>query len=212
MRYIQKAVIICILCFGSGIIYANSESDILQCIDNIICEIENTTPMPVHPAEWEGSWTLEELQRIEYMPQQDSYIYLHTERKLDIVVSGNGSSAVVKYDTYSLNIEDIDSSVIVIENQKAENSIGTKDQVSGKMVLKEGELYLRLHIVGTQDFAVDIFCTSNLCCNLTDVIENTNTASMVNLDPEAPMYNVLGQPVGNDYRGIVIQNGRKYVR
>ncbi len=31
------------------------------------------------------------------------------------------------------------------------------------------------------------------------------------LDLNAPMYNVLGTPVGKDYKGIVIQNGRKYI-
>ena len=51
-----------------------------------------------------------------------------------------------------------------------------------------------------------------LCCNLTDGIENTTTPTAKNLDLSAPMYNVLGQPVDKDYRGIVIQNGRKYVR
>lgn len=29
---------------------------------------------------------------------------------------------------------------------------------------------------------------------------------------DAPMYNLLGQPVGNDYRGIVIQNRKVYVK
>lgn len=30
------------------------------------------------------------------------------------------------------------------------------------------------------------------------------------LDPASPMYNILGQPVEGNYRGIVIQNGRKF--
>ena len=32
------------------------------------------------------------------------------------------------------------------------------------------------------------------------------------LDVDAPMYDLLGRQVGQDYRGIVIQNGRKYIR
>lgn len=32
------------------------------------------------------------------------------------------------------------------------------------------------------------------------------------LDPDAPAYNILGLPVGPGYRGIVIQNGHKYLR
>lgn len=42
-------------------------------------------------------------------------------------------------------------------------------------------------------------------------IEDVN-ADVKNLDFNAPMYNVLGQPVKADYRGVVIQNGRKYLR
>ena len=32
------------------------------------------------------------------------------------------------------------------------------------------------------------------------------------LDLTQPMYNVLGQSVGADYQGVVIQNGYKYIR
>ena len=32
------------------------------------------------------------------------------------------------------------------------------------------------------------------------------------LDQTAPMYDLLGRQVGQDYRGIVIQNGRKYIK
>lgn len=31
------------------------------------------------------------------------------------------------------------------------------------------------------------------------------------LDPDAPMYDLMGRQVGKDYRGIYIQNGRKYI-
>lgn len=43
-------------------------------------------------------------------------------------------------------------------------------------------------------------------------IENNDILGGATLDLSAPMYNVLGQPVDKDYRGVVIQNGRKYVR
>ena len=32
------------------------------------------------------------------------------------------------------------------------------------------------------------------------------------LDLTQPMYNVLGQPVGAEYQGVVIQNAHKYLR
>jgi hypothetical protein len=30
------------------------------------------------------------------------------------------------------------------------------------------------------------------------------------LDKNAPMYDILGRPVGEGYKGIVIQNGQKF--
>lgn len=38
-----------------------------------------------------------------------------------------------------------------------------------------------------------------------------NIATEVILDVNAPMYDILGRPVDNTYRGIVIQNGNKYL-
>lgn len=40
---------------------------------------------------------------------------------------------------------------------------------------------------------------------------NALTLGRSALDPTQPMYNISGQRVGNDYKGIVIQNGKKYV-
>ena len=38
------------------------------------------------------------------------------------------------------------------------------------------------------------------------------TAQAVALDPTKPMYTLLGQPVDEDYHGLVIQGGRKYMK
>ena len=48
-------------------------------------------------------------------------------------------------------------------------------------------------------------------CSGTDV-ENVETDSIPVLDVTKPMYNILGQEVTAEYRGIVIQNGHKYIR
>lgn len=42
-------------------------------------------------------------------------------------------------------------------------------------------------------------------------IGSVQTAAVPVLRTDAPRYNLAGQRVGNDYRGIVIQNGRKFV-
>ena len=38
------------------------------------------------------------------------------------------------------------------------------------------------------------------------------TLAKKGLDASQPMFNVMGQRVSADYRGIVIQNGQKFVR
>lgn len=43
-----------------------------------------------------------------------------------------------------------------------------------------------------------------------DALENADTRRQ--LDPSQPMYNILGVQVDASYRGIVLQNGRKYMR
>ena len=48
-------------------------------------------------------------------------------------------------------------------------------------------------------------------CSGTDV-ENVDVENMPALDITQPMYNILGQQVSAEYRGIVIQNGYKFVR
>ena len=48
------------------------------------------------------------------------------------------------------------------------------------------------------------------CGEVTTDIEHTEVS--VKLDLTQPMYNMLGQQVGAEYRGIVIQNGHKYLK
>ena len=42
--------------------------------------------------------------------------------------------------------------------------------------------------------------------------DNTALEETAPLQPDAPMYDILGRPVGGEYRGIIIQNGHKYIR
>jgi hypothetical protein len=44
-----------------------------------------------------------------------------------------------------------------------------------------------------------------------EVTINTAIRSVVSDERETPVYNVMGQPVGDNYRGIVIKNGKKFV-
>jgi hypothetical protein len=44
-----------------------------------------------------------------------------------------------------------------------------------------------------------------------EVTINTAIRSVVSDERETQVYNVMGQPVGDNYRGIVIKNGKKFV-
>ena len=48
-------------------------------------------------------------------------------------------------------------------------------------------------------------------CPATDV-ENIQVETIPALDVTQPMYNMLGQQVGAEYQGVVIQNGHKYIK
>jgi len=47
---------------------------------------------------------------------------------------------------------------------------------------------------------------------LVDADETALETVINTLDVNAPMFNVIGQPVDENYHGVVIQNGRKYIR
>ena len=44
-----------------------------------------------------------------------------------------------------------------------------------------------------------------------DVLPVVNAYLGKTIDWNEPAYNILGQPVGAQYKGIIIQNGRKYM-
>ncbi len=46
---------------------------------------------------------------------------------------------------------------------------------------------------------------------MTTGIDNLNVNANDNFDANAPMYNLAGQKVGKNYKGVVIQNGKKMI-
>ena len=49
-------------------------------------------------------------------------------------------------------------------------------------------------------------------CLFAHFVTNTTGLEETKTQIEKPLYDVLGRPVGNDYHGIVIQNGKKYLK
>lgn len=67
-----------------------------------------------------------------------------------------------------------------------------------------GSASVRFYADGAQAVLMHALMTSGIDAALEDVIADTND--------DAPVYNVMGQRVGNDYKGLVIKNGVKYVQ
>ncbi|MGN0226018.1 MAG: Ig-like domain-containing protein [Prevotella sp.] len=63
---------------------------------------------------------------------------------------------------------------------------------------------------GVYDSAQDNAVLPMLYSKVPDAIKNVTTVVERN-DANAPIYNLAGQRVGKDYKGVVIQNGKKYL-
>lgn len=67
----------------------------------------------------------------------------------------------------------------------------------------------------TADKTYYVFCTGSklgfeFTAGASLGIEKAEVAAA--FDEDAPIYNILGQKVDKSYKGVVIQNGKKYVR
>ncbi len=63
---------------------------------------------------------------------------------------------------------------------------------------------------GAYDSVQDNAVLPMLYTKVSDAIKNVTTVVELN-DANAPIFNLAGQRVGNDYKGVVIQNGKKYL-
>ena len=93
----------------------------------------------------------------------------------------------------NVNWESSDSEVVQVQNNQA-LVIGLKEGTAMITATTEDG--------GYQDYITVIVGTY---ASVEDVLNNTG------LDLNAPMYDVLGRQVDNTYRGIIIQNGNKYL-
>ena len=149
-----------------------SESRLISCYDNeallytnapfIINGIEqvlnNVTPSPIVSSEWSGEWAIEEWQQIEYIPQAGDYTYMHKQEEHALLTTNeNDNQGLLEFEGYSISLKDANSTVIDIVPQYVLNTYDSQDRVSGKMALVDKQLYIHLHIVGTQDYVVDIY-------------------------------------------------------
>ena len=139
-----------------GVISAQNVVDTLQWIENVDTTINNAVLMEVDPTIWNNEWCVDEWQRVEYMPQAGSYSYYHKPNE-KVLVQNNGNQGTITVEGYSLNLIDLTHNIIEISRQRVNNIYGSQDYIFGELVLLDGLLYYHICIIGTQDYAVDLY-------------------------------------------------------
>ena len=124
-------------------------------------------------------------------PKQDNALYGNVEFK--IADEKGGSNTLTVYHCNNLN------------NAKyTEETINNFKE--GDLVVVEGvlQMYVR-NGVGTPEIS---------SCHLVSINGETSNVNMISvaIDANAPAFNVAGQRVKNGFKGIVIKNGKKYIK
>ena len=124
----------------------------------------------------------------------------------EATVSGGSEGAVIRISRIVGGVTTILASI----NVPKTTDWDTYTTVKGNLLrdLEEGEQVLRLTVVnaGCNIDKIKLNCTLN-----TDVPQITEAPQTSTLNSQTSYYNLLGQPVGPSYRGIVIKNGRKFL-
>lgn len=76
----------------------------------------------------------------------------------------------------------------------------------------DGEQYTEDDIEVTKIVVTKVYLTSKTVEELTTGTNISNTVAVSKVNANAPIYNLAGQKVSKSYKGVVIQNGKKFVQ
>ena len=124
------------------------------------------------------------------------------------------SSALYEVDCYNNRLEDITMDLVVLS---LPNRTG---KTAGKLYALTDDAYNEHNTCSSQNVSNaksknwDVYAQTSGIWNLYEgsSIPTTIRTADADVDDNAPRYNMSGQRVGRDYKGIVIKNGRKVVR
>ena len=124
------------------------------------------------------------------------------------------SSALYEVDCYNNRLEDITMDLVVLS---LPNRTG---KTAGKLYALTDDAYNEHNTCTSQNVSNaksknwDVYAQTSGFWNLYEgsSIPTTIRTADADVDDNAPRYNMSGQRVGRDYKGIVIKNGRKVVR
>ena len=91
-------------------------------------------------------------------------------------------------------------------------NVSPSDAMYGSVNTTDGngeETTINALYVQNSDGSQEVVTEFTLTAKNEDAVENTRTKQA--FDPKEPMYNILGLPVQNGYKGLIIQNGQTYL-
>lgn len=137
-------------------------------------------------------------------------IELNEPLKTSIMVEYDGAAGGFAWNNYEAGISTINFTV----NDSTAAEIKTDDagNITSSTPKDIAKIYLKANDADNNNypFTANIKSVTRVRLDATGI--NDITAKDVIYDANAPLYNLAGQKVGKDYKGVVIQNGKKRIQ
>ena len=119
----------------------------------------------------------------------------------------DNASGGFQYFNFDADLDQIDFTVshaTAVKETKDEDGTVTASEPNDV-----AKIYFKNPNEGTDPFTVKVTSVSRIKTTV-DGIENVNAKETLHNAVNAPMYNLAGQQVSKNYKGVVIQNGKKF--
>ena len=188
----KMILVLCAVFLFKSNLLSQTENDTLRIMEKIQHIIENAPIKGTTIYDWEGQWPLDGWEQIKLYSDVDDYLYFHVKQYAYIEFFKDRNT--IKISGYTINFDGGDKSVVDIHHQSVSGSYGEHDAIEGKIALLNDTIYYHFFIERPPGI----------------------TCEMVGFGAEKQAlggrYNLLGQPVDENYHGIVIRNGQKRVQ
>ncbi|MGM9830999.1 MAG: Ig domain-containing protein [Paludibacteraceae bacterium] len=121
----------------------------------------------------------------------------------------HATAVTVDKETLTLNVGDTYQLVATMTPEDAVDVIEWNSSKSGVATVENG--LVTAVGVGEATIWITAGWEASATCKVTVNDKGTGLENIAELDTNAPIYNVLGQEVSADYKGVVIQNGKKFL-
>ncbi len=143
---------------------------------------------------------------------EENVVYLYSIKAAEPIakptlVELDNASGGFQYFNFDADLDQIDFTVshaTAVKETKDEDGTVTASEPNDV-----AKIYFKNPNEGTDPFTVKVTSVSRIKTTV-DGIENVNAKETLHNAVNAPMYNLAGQQVSKNYKGVVIQNGKKF--